>query len=135
VEYYLKLLPPLLCSGVLSQTADTTVMQWSTISNCCHHCYAVEYYLKLLTPLLCSGVLSQTAVTTDMSGVLSQTADTTVTLWSVTLPQRLSLAARLRMAIWAASTTLETYTLLTGQYGLGVLQGGGSGPWSKLISY
>jgi hypothetical protein len=66
MQYYLKLLTSLFCSGILYQTADTTVIQWSTISNCWHHCYTVEYYLKLLTPLFCTGVLSQTADTTVM---------------------------------------------------------------------
>jgi hypothetical protein len=48
------------------------------------------------------------------SGVLSQTADTTVKVWSVMLPQLLSLAVRLGVAVEIASTTLETNTGLKG---------------------
>jgi hypothetical protein len=57
------------------------------------------------------------------------TADVTVVVWSVLLPQLLSLAVRLGVAIYVASATLETQICLKGQYGLGVgvLQGGGSG--------
>jgi hypothetical protein len=67
--------------------------------------------------------------------VLSETADTTLRVWSVILPQLLSLAVRLGVAVLVESTTLETCTRLKGQYGLGVLQGGGSGSWWKFISY
>jgi hypothetical protein len=44
------------------------------------------------------------------SGVLSQTADTTVKMWSMLLSQLLSLAARLAVADYVASATLETST-------------------------
>jgi hypothetical protein len=55
------------------------------------------------------------------AGVLSQTADTTVNVWSALLPQLLSLAGRLGVVVHIASTTLEIYTSLKGQ---NVLKGG-----------
>jgi hypothetical protein len=62
-------------------------------------------YIPLLPPLL-------------SSGVLSQTANTTVTVWSAILPQLQSLAVRLEVPVQVVSTNLETNTHLEGQYGL-----------------
>jgi hypothetical protein len=53
------------------------------------------------------------------SGVLSRTADTTVKVCSVIIPQLMSLAVHLGVAVKVASTTLETNTHREGQYGLG----------------
>jgi hypothetical protein len=74
----------------------------------------VYIYIYIYTRLLCSGILPQTA-------------DTTVKAWSVILPQMLSPAVRLEVAVWVASTTLEIHAFLKGQYELGALQGGGLG--------
>jgi hypothetical protein len=57
------------------------------------------------------------------SGVLSQTADTAVKVWSDLLPQLLSLAVFLGVTVYVASTKVKTYTRLKGWYGLK----GGSG--------
>jgi hypothetical protein len=46
------------------------------------------------------------------SGVLSQTTETTITGWSVILPQRLG------VAVYVATTTLKTNSRLKGQYAL-----------------
>jgi hypothetical protein len=55
--------------------------------------------------------------------VLSQTADNTVKVWSI--PRQLHLlAVRLGVAVYVASTTLETRARLKEQYDLG----GGGGP-------
>jgi hypothetical protein len=89
----------IICGMFIIVTRNTT--QWES-----WHCQSSW----LLIVMLCSDVLSQTA--------------DTVKVWSFLRPNLLSLAVRLGVAVWVASTTQETYTRLMGQYRLG--GGGGS---------
>jgi hypothetical protein len=68
------------------------------------------------------------------SGVLSQTADTTVKVWSVLLPQLLSLGIRLGVVVLLESTTLKTNTRLKEPYAWGSFKKGVQDSWSKLSS-
>jgi hypothetical protein len=91
-----------------------------------HHCYNHDILLFLYVAVRYSSNPLETKnqgghlqfwfknTSNTCSGVLPQSADTTVKVWSVMLPQLLSLAVRLGVAVEIASTALETNTRLKG---------------------